>query len=127
MKNLNIGARLGLGFAIVIVLLLVMTFISLTRMEEAGGLTNRLVNTSMKNQATVAEWRTLTEVNNAILDTIYHGADAGIVAEYEPRLRANIQRANELQADVDANLVNAKIRVYLDRAKALRADFGQAR
>ena len=127
MKNLNIGARLGLGFAVVIVLLLVMTFTSLTRMGEAGALTNRLVNTSMKNQAAVAEWRTLTEVNNAIMDTIYHGADAGIVAEYEPRLRANIQRANELQADVDANLVNAKVRVYLDRAKALRANFSQAR
>ncbi|WP_312518925.1 methyl-accepting chemotaxis protein [Massilia sp.] len=127
MKNLNIGARLGLGFAVVIVLLLVMTFTSLTRMGEAGALTSRLVNTSMKNQATVAEWRTLTEVNNAIMDTIYHGADAGIVAEYEPRLRANIQRGNELQADVDANLLNAKVRVYLDRAKALRADFSQAR
>ena len=127
MKNLTIGARLGLGFAIVLALLLGMTATALTRMNDAGALTTRLVTISMKNQATVAEWRMYTEVSNAIMETIYHGAGADIVADYEPRLRANIERGNKLQADVDANLVNAKVRVFLDRAKELRAAYGAAR
>ena len=127
MKNLKIGARLGLGFAIVISLLLAITITALTRMDAAGAKTDRLVNVSTRNQATVAEWRMRTEVNNAMIETIYHGADASIVATYETRLRASIARANELQADVDANLLNAKVRVFLDQAKALRATFGAAR
>ena len=127
MKNLSIGARLGLGFAIVLALLLAMTATALVRMNDAGALTHRLVTVSTKNQATVAEWRMYTEINNAIMETIYHGAGADIVADYAPRLRANIERGNRLQADVDANLVNAKVRVFLDRAKALRAEFGAAR
>ena len=127
MKNLSIGARLGLGFAIVLALLLAMTSTALIRMNEAGALTHRLVTVSTKNQATVAEWRKNTELNNAIVETIYQGADAAIVADYEPRMRANMERSARLQADVDANLVNARVRVYLDRAKELRAPFSAAR
>jgi methyl-accepting chemotaxis protein len=126
-KNLSIGARLGLGFAIVLALLLAMTSTALIRMNEAGALTHRLVTVSTKNQATVAEWRKNTALNNAIVETIYLGADARIVADYEPRMRANMERSAKLQADVDANLVNAKVRVYLDRAKELRAPFSAAR
>ena len=127
MKNLSIGARLGLGFAIVLALLLAMTSTALIRMNEAGALTHRLVTVSTKNQATVAEWRKNTELNNAIVEIIYQGADAAIVAAYEPRMRANMERSARLLADVDANLVNAKVRVYLDRAKELRAPFSAAR
>jgi len=109
--------------------MLAMTFTALTRMSEAGALTYRLVNTSMKNQAAVAEWRKITELNNGIIETIYHGADADadIVADYEPRLRANMKRSATLQADVDANLLNVKVRVYLDRARELRTAFASAR
>ena len=55
MKNLKIGVRLGIGFAIVLSLLLVVTLTALARMQSAGDLTYRLVNTSIKNQRNVAE------------------------------------------------------------------------
>ncbi|MDY0961283.1 methyl-accepting chemotaxis protein [Massilia sp. CFBP9026] len=127
MKNLKIGARLGLAFAVVLALLLAMAATSLTRMQTAGDLTYRLVNTSTKNQFTTSEWRKLVEVNDAMIGTIYHAGSAGVVAQLEPRLRANVRQADALQADVDANLLNAKVRVFLDRAKELRGAYDGAR
>lgn len=55
MKKLKIGARLALGFAIVLALLAALTATALTRMQSAGDLTYRLVNTSIKNQRSLAE------------------------------------------------------------------------
>ncbi|MGF6272480.1 methyl-accepting chemotaxis protein [Massilia sp. UYP11] len=127
MKNLKIGARLGLAFAVVLALLLAMAATALTRMQTAGDLTYRLVNTSTKNQLTVAEWRKAIEVSDTMIDAVYHGGDAGVVAQLTPRLRATIRQAEALQADVDANLLNKKVRVFLDRAKELRAGYDGAR
>ena len=127
MKNLKIGARLGLAFAIVLALLLIMAATALTRMQSAGDLTYRLVNTSMKNQYTVSEWRKFIEVNDAMIGTVFHAQDASVVGELEPRLRANIRQAEALQAEVDANLLNEKVRVYLNRAKEARAAYDAAR
>ena len=127
MKNLKIGARLGLAFAVVLALLLAMAATSLTRMQTAGDLTYRLVNTSTKNQQTVSEWRKAVEVNDALIDAVYHAGDVGVVAQLAPRLRDNVRRAEALQADVDANLLNMKVRVFLDRAKELRGAYDGAR
>jgi len=126
-KNLKIGARLGLAFAVVLALLLAMAATSLTRMQTAGDLTYRLVNTSTKNQQTVSEWRKAVEVNDALIDAVYHAGDVGVVAQLAPRLRDNVRRAEALQADVDANLLNMKVRVFLDRAKELRGAYDGAR
>ena len=127
MKNLKIGARLGLAFAVVLALLLIMAATALTRMQTAGDLTYRLVNTSTKNQYTVSEWRKAVEVSDAMIDAIYHASDAGVVAQMTPRLRATIRQAEALQADVDANLLNEKVRVFLNRAKELRGAYDGAR
>lgn len=50
MKNLNIGSRLGVGFAVVLLLLAALTITALVRMQTASDLTYRLINTSIKNQ-----------------------------------------------------------------------------
>ena len=49
MKNLNIGSRLGVGFAVVLLLLAALTITALVRMQTASDLTYRLINTSIKN------------------------------------------------------------------------------
>ena len=42
MKNLNIGSRLGVGFAVVLLLLAALTVTALVRMQTASDLTYRL-------------------------------------------------------------------------------------
>jgi methyl-accepting chemotaxis protein len=126
-KNLKIGARLGLGFAIVLALLLIMSATSLTRMQAAGDLTYRLVNTSVKNQRSVAEWRRNIEVNSAINDTVYHAADASVLEAMAPKRREITERSNALQKEIDASLRNEAVRAQFKVVKEERLAYMAAR
>jgi len=127
MKNLTLGARLGLGFAIVLALLLALAATSLTRMQAAGDLTYRLVNTSMKNQRDIAEWRRHIEVNTAIDDAVYYGADASILETNDVRRTAIKARLDVLQGEIDAALKNPGVREQFKVVKQERADYLAAR
>jgi methyl-accepting chemotaxis protein len=109
MKNLTLGVRLGLGFAIVLALLVALAATSLTRMQSAGDLTYRLVNTSMKNQRDIAEWRRHIEVNTAIDDAVYYGADASILDTNDARRKAISDRLNVLQDEINVALKNPQV------------------
>jgi hypothetical protein len=78
-KNLKIGVRLGAGFAIVLALLLAVTITAVLRMQEAGDMTSRLVQVSIKNQRNEAEWGKQVELNTAMLQTAYVSDDNAIV------------------------------------------------
>ncbi|RNF28071.1 membrane protein [Massilia aurea] len=127
MKKLNIGARLGLGFAIVLVLLLAMSATALTRMQSAADLTDRLVNTSIKNQRSVAEWRRNIEINSAINETVYYAPDAGILEVVGPKRQAITSRSNVLQKEIEESLRNPGVREQFKLVKEERIGYMAAR
>jgi len=126
-KKLNIGARLGLGFAIVLALLLVMSATALTRMQSAADLTSRLVNTSIKNQRNLAEWRRNIEINSAINETVYYAVDSGILDVIGPRRQAITTRSNALQKDIEESLRNPEVRAQFGLVKEERVKYMAAR
>ena len=119
MKKLTIGARLGIGFAIVLILLLALSTTALMRMQSAADLTHRLVNTSIKNQRNVAEWRRNIEINSAINETVYYAVDSGILDVIGPRRQAITSRSNVLQKDIEESLRNAAV---LDQFKLVKEE-----
>jgi len=126
-KKLNIGARLALGFAIVLLLLVTLCATALTRMQSAGDLTYRLVNTSIKNQRTLAEWRRNIEVNSAINETVFYAADAGIFDVIGPRRQAITSRSNVLQKEIEESLRNPGVRDQFKLVKEERVGYMAAR
>jgi methyl-accepting chemotaxis protein len=126
-KNLKIGARLGIGFAIVLALLLAVTITAIARMQAAGDLTDRLVNTSIKNQRHLAEWGKLIELNSAMLQTVYVSSDTAIIAAVEARMREVSSRSTELQDIVEAALRNPDVKEQFNLVKARRGPYLNAR
>ncbi|MCC2959270.1 methyl-accepting chemotaxis protein [Massilia sp. IC2-278] len=127
MKNLKIGARLGIGFAIVLALLLALAVTALTRMQYAGDMTNRLVHTSIKNQRNVAEWGKLIEVNSAMIETAFATSDPAMVNAIAERMKAVSAHSNELQAEIEASLRNEEVKAQLARVKEVRTGYLAAR
>ncbi|HBI68149.1 MAG TPA: hypothetical protein DDZ22_03725, partial [Massilia sp.] len=127
MKNLKIGARLGIGFAIVLALLLALAVTALTRMQYAGDMTNRLVHTSIKNQRNVAEWGKLIEVNSAMIETAFATNDPAMVHAIAERMKAVSAHSNELQAEIEASVRNEEVKAQLTRVKEVRAGYLAAR
>ena len=126
-KKLTIGARLALGFAIVLALLLVMSATALTRMQSAADLTHRLVNTSIKNQRSLAEWRRNIEINSALNDTVYYAVDAGILEVIGARRQAITTRSNALQREIEESLRNPAVRDQFKLVKDERLGYMAAR
>jgi methyl-accepting chemotaxis protein len=126
-KNLKIGARLGIGFAIVLSLLLALTLTSLARMQTAGDLTYRLVNTSIKNQRNVAEWAKLIELNSANLETAFVAPDVAIVKDIAQRMKNVSARSTELQNEIESALRNEAVKEQFKLVKDKRADYLAAR
>jgi len=126
-KNLKIGARLGIGFAIVLSLLLALTLLSLVRMESAGSQTERLVHTSMKNQRNVAEWTKLIELNSAMIETVFVTTDHAVIQDVSQRMTAASSRSNELQSSIESALRNEGVKAQFKVVKEKRADYLAAR
>ncbi|MDB5792898.1 MAG: rane protein [Massilia sp.] len=127
MKNLKIGARLGIGFAIVLALLLAVTITAIVRMQAAGDLTHRLVDTSIQNQRNVAEWGKLVELNSAMLQTAYVASDTAVIGSVEARMKQVSARSTELQVAIEASLRNPAVVEQFKVVKARRDPYLNAR
>ena len=127
MKNLKIGARLGIGFAVVLSLLLVVTLTALARMQSAGDLTYRLVNTSIKNQRNLAEWAKLIELNNARMETVFVASDPAVAADMSRRMKEVSARSTELQNAIESSLRNEAVKEQFKIVKQERTGYLAAR
>ena len=127
MKNLNIGVRLGLGFAAVLALLVILIVVTLSRIEIAAAANDRLVNTSIKNQRNVAEWARMVEVNAALTEAALHATDPQARAGIETRIQDIADRSGEVMRQIDAGLRNPEVRAHFGIVKEIRQRFIDAR
>ena len=127
MKNLKIGTRLGISFAAVLTLMVILIVVTLGRMGDINDATDRLINTSMKNQRTVAEWAKIIEVNSTLVEMAYRAPDFAHIADINDRMAASSVRSSELQAQVKAGLRNPLTVEQFAAVIAIRVQYLAAR
>ena len=123
MKNLNIGSRLGVGFAVVLLLLAALTVTALVRMQTASDLTYRLINTSIKNQRMVAEWSKIIELNSVRGVASFEITDPAVRAKIEDDLKVDAERSSKLQDDIVASLRNPGVIEQFKVVRKVRTDY----
>jgi len=123
MKNLNIGSRLGVGFAVVLLLLAALTVTALVRMQTASDLTYRLINTSIKNQRMVAEWSKIIELNSVRGVASFEITDPVVRAKIEADLKVDADRSSKLQDDIVASLLNPAVIEQFKVVRKVRTDY----
>jgi methyl-accepting chemotaxis protein len=97
MKNLKIGIRLGLAFAVVLSLLAIMTVVGILRLQGASAMTAALVAENVRNERLVAEWQKVVEVNAARTTAAYMVSDPEQQKAIEAQMKAASGRATEIQ------------------------------
>ena len=127
MKNLHIGARLGLGFALVLLFLVAMTVAGVWRMHSASVLTDAMVHERVRNERMLAEWARVIEVNAARTTTAYKAADPAFQKEVEAQMKKSSARATELQDRLATLLVDSRSRADLAAVQATRKAYLDAR
>ncbi|WP_426075964.1 methyl-accepting chemotaxis protein [Janthinobacterium sp. PSPC3-1] len=123
MKNLNIGGRLGVGFAIVLLLLTALTVTAIVRMQTASDLTYRLIHTSIKNQRMVAEWAKIIEINSVRGVATFEMSDPVARAKMEQELKVHAERSSQLQDQIAASLRNPAVKEQFQVVRKVRTDY----
>ena len=132
MGNLRIGARLALGFALVLALLAAMTVTGVLRMQGASRLTDELVTQRVHNERLMAEWNKVIEVNAARTIAAFLAPDPAAQKAIEATMAASSKRATEIQdllgrtlADEDSRRGHAAVmatrKQYTDTRKTMLA------
>ena len=127
MKNMNIGTRLAIGFAVVLSLLVVLTAIAVWRMHTASAMTDQLVNVKVRNERLIGEWRQIVEANAARTTTAWLATDAAAEKAVDVQMKASSARATELQQRLVDVLQEPLAKGQLAEVLATRAAYVAAR
>lgn len=127
MKNLKIGTRLGLGFAAVLLLLIVVTSVAIFRMETAGDATARLVNVSYKNAYMVNEWSKIIELNVMRSAAMWKSTDPVESQALSEDINKDAKRSVALQTAIENSLKNPNVISQFEKVKEQRLIYVKAR
>ncbi|NRR33103.1 MCP four helix bundle domain-containing protein [Oxalobacteraceae bacterium] len=127
MKNLKIGTRLGLGFFLVLLLLLALTLIGIFRLSSASVMTDEMVDVRMRNERMIAEWSKIVEVNAARTTGAWMVSEPADQKTLETMMAASSGRATQLQDKIGAALTDAESKTLFDTLGEARKAYVSAR
>ncbi|MBC7455002.1 MAG: MCP four helix bundle domain-containing protein [Massilia sp.] len=127
MKNLNIGTRLALGFAVVLALLVAVSAIAVWRLQSASAMTGNLINEQVRNERLIDEWQRVIEVNAARTSTAWLATDAAEQRAVEAQMKRSSARATEVQNTLVDVLQEPGAKALLEQVLASRIAYTTAR
>ncbi len=127
MKNLNIGARLALGFAAVLLLLIAVSGFAIVRMQKASAMTDQLVVDQVHNERMIAEWQQGVEVNAARTTSAYLAVDPADQAEVEAQMKKSSAHISDIQNKLVELLNEPAEKAAMGEVAATRSSYTAAR
>jgi len=127
MNNLKIGTRLGFGFALILVLLTVMTVIGILRLSAASALTDVMIQEKVRDERMIAEWTKIIEVNAARTTGAWLVSDAADQKMFENLMSMSSGRATEIQDKIDAGLTDEALKALFKQVGVTRKAYIEAR
>jgi methyl-accepting chemotaxis protein len=123
LQNLRIGIRLGLGFAIVLMLATISSGIGLWRLNQAAADTRAMMQEPLQKERKTEEWCRLFSVGIKIHEAIFRSKDPSLQGYYSEDLRVTVARINELQLYMGAHLYTSEERALFEQMGTLRKEF----
>ncbi len=127
MKNLNIGTRLALGFAVVLSLLVALSAIAIWRMQAASVATDNLINEKVRNERLMDEWAQVIHVNAARTTGAWLAVDPADQKSIEDQMKKSSARATEVQDKLVELLQEPVAKGQLAQVLSARAAYTTAR
>ena len=126
-RNLRIGARLGLGFGLVLALMALMILIGVARLHDIGDATHTMVERDLVRERIAAEWIGIIESNGARSAAVVKSNDPAVQDYFKKQMAAYSQRASEIQKQLEDSVTGAEDRKVLDAMLAQRKIFNDIR
>ncbi|TFW13901.1 methyl-accepting chemotaxis protein [Duganella callida] len=110
MNNLRIGTRLGIGFALILLLLVAMTVIGILRLSSASALTDEMINVRIRDERLIAEWGKIIEVNAARTSGAWMVRNPDDQKKLEALMAESSSRATQIQDQINANIDDPELK-----------------
>ncbi|WP_296946210.1 methyl-accepting chemotaxis protein [uncultured Massilia sp.] len=120
MKNLNIGARLALGFGLVLAFTTLMTAVGVYQMHSVADATHAVMKDPLAKERFVSDWYRLIHTSVRRTSAISKSTDPSLGAFFAEDVAASTKEINALQKSIEA-LVDS------EQEKAALARIGTAR
>jgi methyl-accepting chemotaxis protein len=120
MKHLSIGARLGMGFALILILMTFMTGIGIWRLQKVSEATKEMMQGSLEAERLVSDWN--QNINSGVRRTlaIAKSSDASLIPFFKEDAAATGKATLEQQTKMEPLMDT-------DEEKALYKDIGEKR
>jgi methyl-accepting chemotaxis protein len=105
MKNLKIGARLGIGFAALMLLTSFMTGLGLWRLHTVAQATRSMTQQALVKERLISDWYRKTDTGVRRTAAIAKSSDPSLVAFFAEDAKASIKSVADLQKQIEPLLV----------------------
>jgi methyl-accepting chemotaxis protein len=123
-KNLKIGARLGLAFGAVLGLAIVLAMVGMVRLQQVAVATGDM-DVAIKKARLADRWLADSRINRSLVEARLRAADAADMQRIAARMKTNSAEISKIQQDLTALVVAAEGKALLaqitDRRKAYSA------
>jgi methyl-accepting chemotaxis protein len=123
MKNLNIGARLALGFGLVLAFTLLMTAIGIHQMRSVADATQEMMHTPLTKERLVSDWYRRIHTSVQRTSAIAKSADASLGAFFAEDTATSTREVSALQKKVEPLLDTPAEKAALARIAAARTPY----
>jgi methyl-accepting chemotaxis protein len=127
MKNLNIGARLALGFGLVLAFTLLMMGVGLLQMQSVANTTDAMMKNPLAKERLVSDWYRLIHTSVRRTSAISKSTDTSLGAFFAEDTANSTKEINALQKQVEGLVDTQQERDALGAIAAARKPYLAAR
>ncbi|MFC3108493.1 methyl-accepting chemotaxis protein [Undibacterium arcticum] len=126
-SNMRIGARLGIGFGSVLLVMTLITCLGIWRLHEAGQMTGRLVKHELTVERSMREWYAATQVNGARTLAYARSAEPDVQKSFQTEIDAFTKRISEIQKELEPAITSTEGRAIFAEIANTRSAYRAAR
>jgi methyl-accepting chemotaxis protein len=127
LRNLRIGTRLGIGFAVLLMMMAGMAGLGGWWLHEMQTLTHQLGQVDARNQQLALQWAGETQANAVRTIAFLRSADRSIEGYFAPEIPETSARISKLQEEIDKSAADPEVRALLEKIGQARKVYIAAR
>ena len=122
-SKLNIGARLGLGFAVVLAFAVVITGIGMWQLHSVGQATQQMMQEPLTKERLISDWNSNVSVAVARTTAIAKSSDASLVPFLAADAAATAKGTADVLKQIEPLISQPEERAIMDKIMAVRKTY----
>ncbi|WP_293776417.1 methyl-accepting chemotaxis protein [uncultured Oxalicibacterium sp.] len=125
--NMKIGTRLGMGFGLILLLVIAMGVVGILRLENINQSSRNLIDESLVKQKTAQNWLMATSVNATRALALVKAGDAATQDFFQKQMSAQSKQIDEMQKVLQDKADNDKEKALFEAVGKQRTAYVDAR